>query len=183
MSYKSVNSLAELISIAEQQDASLAESWLERVELIKHKVKFVKNRPRILCLESIDPIVVASKWIPELIDNAGGEPLIVNTSEASSTISFNELLTANPDGIIIAIKGNTKEVSRTQLEEFIHSDDWKQLKAVQKGYVFVADGDKYFHMPGEGLIETAEMIAEILQVNQFYYGMEGQYWEQMPAIL
>jgi iron complex transport system substrate-binding protein len=183
MSYKSVNSLSELISIAEQQDANLAESWFERVELIKHKVKFVKNRPRILCLESIDPIVVAGKWIPELIDNAGGEHLLVNATEPPTTITFNELLASDPDGIIIAINGNSKELTRTQLEMFIHSDDWKQLKAVQKGHVFVADGDKYFYTPGEGLIETAEMIAEILQVNQFFYGMEGQYWEQMPVIL
>lgn len=183
MSYKSVNSLAELISVAEQQDATLAESWFERVELIKHKVKFVKNRPRIICLESINPIVVAGKWTPELIDNAGGEPLLVNSSAESRSITFGELLDTNPDGIIISINGNSKELTRTQLEEFIHSDDWKQLKAVQKGHVFVADGDTHFHLPGEGLIETAEMVAEILQVNQFYYGMEGQYWEQMPAIL
>jgi iron complex transport system substrate-binding protein len=183
MSYKSVNSLAELISVAEQQDASLAESWLERVELIKHKVKFVKNRPRILCLESIDPIVVAGKWIPELVDNAGGEHLLVNATEPTTTITFNGLLASEPDGIIIAINGNTKDSTRIQLEESIQTDDWKKLKAVQKGHVFVADGITYFHNPGEGLIDTAEMIAEILQVNQFFYGMEGLYWEQMPAIV
>lgn len=183
MSYKSVNSLAELISLAEQQDANLAESWFERLELIKHKVKFVKNRPRILCLESLSPIIVSGNCIPELVENAGGEPMLVKTNDESLEITFNELIAANPDGIIISIEGNTKENTLAQFEEISKAEDWKQLKSAQKGYIFVADGVTFFHTSGEGIVETAEMIAEILQVNQFYYGMEGQYWEQLPAIV
>lgn len=177
MSYKSVNSIEDLYAAARIIDPEMQEQWEERLELVKHKVKFVKNRPRILCLQSMDPITIAGKWIPRLIYNAGGESIEIN----SDKLNIEDILNADPDGIIISIPGNTLKTTKDVVESRILSEEWQNIRAVQKGHVFIADGRSYFHTAGEQIIETGEMLAEILQVNQFYYGLEGEFWEQLPA--
>lgn len=179
MSYKSVISLEELLSVAAKHDQLLAESWEERLELIKHKVKFVKNRPGIVCLESIEPLVVTGKWVPDLIFNAGGNALLIEEGHESSNISLAQLLEIDPDGIIITLKGKALSETKTLVTNYLSTGIWDQLKAVQKGHIFIADGLNYFNTAGPEIIDTAEIIAEILQVNQFYYGMEGEIWEQL----
>ncbi len=183
MSYKSVFSIKDLLSIAAKEDHLLAEGWEERLELIKHKVKFVKNRPNIVCLESVDPLVITGKWMPELIYNAGGYALLSEEGKDSVEVDFSVLLESDPDGIIIAPIGKTLNEAKLLVENLLLSENWQKLKAVQKGHVFISDGKTYFNTPGPALIDTAEIIAEILQVNQFYYGMEGEFWEQMSTQL
>lgn len=180
MSYKSVISIADLLAIAAKEDKLMAESWEERLDLIKHKVKFVKNRPAILCLESAEPLVVAGKWMPSLIFNAGGKALIAEEGKESVSIKIEQIIDLDPDGIIIAPKGKSLTEAKELAVKLLTSEAWQQLRAVQKGHVFIADGGRFFNEAGSALIDTAEIIAEILQVNQFYYGMEGEFWEQLP---
>ncbi len=183
MSYKSVNSIESLYAAAKLVDPELAEVWEERLELIKHKVKFVKNRPSIVVLESLSPLKVMGKWVPELVYNAGGEALLNKKENEAIEISMEELQSVDADGIIICIKDKTIEEVREELEKVIGTDVWQSLKSVQKGHVFISEGKSSFHTAGEEIIETGEMIAEILQVNQFYYGMEGERWEQWSSKL
>lgn len=183
MSYKSVISIDGLYAAAQLEDKDMAEQWEERLELIKHKVKFVKNRPNIVCLENIDPLLVSGKWIPELIYNAGGQALYSEMGADAKEISIEELQKLDADGIIISIPEKTLVEAKEIVLSVLNTEVWQGMRAVQKGHVFVADGEKYFHTPGEGLIETGELIAEILQVNQFYYGMEGESWEQISQKL
>lgn len=178
MSYKSVNSIESLYAAAKLVDSELAEVWEERLELIKHKVKFVKYRPSIVVLESLLPLKVMGKWVPELVYNAGGEALFNQKENEAIEISMLELQNIDADGIIISLKDKTLTEVRAELEKVIGTEEWQILKSVQKGNVFISEGKSSFHVAGEEIIETGEMIAEILQVNQFYYGMEGERWEQ-----
>ena len=178
MSYKSVNSIESLYTAAKLVDSELAELWEERLELIKHKVKFVKNRPTIVVLESLSPLKVMGKWVPELVYNAGGEALLNQKENDSIEITIEELQAVDADGIIISIKDKSLAEVREELEKVIGTEAWQSLKSVQKGHVFISEGKSSFHVAGEEIIETGELIAEILQVNQFYYGMEGERWEQ-----
>lgn len=179
MSYKSVFSLEDLYAVASVEDKALAETLEERMELIKHKVKFVKNRPNIICLQSVNPLVIAGKWIPSLIYNAGGQPLLTEERKGVFEITFDELIASDPDGILFSLEGKTLSETKAIVSALLTNANWQALRAVQKGHVFIADGVRYFHTAGPEIIDTGELIAEILQVNQFYYGMEGEFWEQI----
>ena len=56
---------------------------------------------------------------------------------------------------------------------------WRELKAVRDGRVFVIDGHHYFNRPGPRLVESAEMIAEILHPRLFGFGHEGSGWVRL----
>lgn len=170
--------LAELLDKKDQAN-ELIENWKERLEIIAHKVKFVKYRPKIVAIEWLDPMMTAGHWTPELINLAGGECILSTAGSKSTYKNLEEISSADPDGIIIAACGFDLDRVKSELYLLDQQDTWRNLRAVQKGHVFIADGNSYFNRPGPRLIDTAEIIAEILQVNQFYYGMEGIAWEQI----
>ncbi len=170
--------LAQLVDKVKEAEI-LLEDWNDRIDIIKHKVKFVKNRPRIVCIEWMEPLMTAGHWTPELLEFAGGENVLSEKYTNSSYISMEQLITADPDGIVIAPCGFDIARTKQELEVLFNQEAWRNLPAVQKGHVFIADGNAFFNRPGPRLIDTAEILAEILQVNQFYYGMEGQCWEQI----
>jgi iron complex transport system substrate-binding protein len=50
---------------------------------------------------------------------------------------------------------------------------WQGLRAVRDGRVYIADGNGYFNRPGPRLVESAEILAEILHPGHSNYGHMG----------
>jgi iron complex transport system substrate-binding protein len=51
---------------------------------------------------------------------------------------------------------------------------WQSLRAVREGRVFLADGNAFFNRPGPRLVESAEILAEILHPDVCNYGHRGR---------
>ncbi len=47
-----------------------------RVADIARRAADVRERPRVLTIEWIDPVMIGGMWMPELVTLAGGEPLV-----------------------------------------------------------------------------------------------------------
>jgi iron complex transport system substrate-binding protein len=58
---------------------------------------------------------------------------------------------------------------------------WRELKAVQRDCIFVADGNQYFNRPGPRIVESLEMLAEIFHPELFAPRYEGTSWMRYPA--
>ena len=54
--------------------------------------------------------------------------------------------------------------------------EWRRLSAVREGRVFVTDGNQYFNRPGPRLVESAEILAELLHPDSVDFGHEGTGW-------
>jgi iron complex transport system substrate-binding protein len=57
--------------------------------------------------------------------------------------------------------------------------DWPRLRAVRDRRVFLADGNQYFNRPGPRLVESLEILAELLHPNTFHFGHEGSGWQRL----
>jgi len=57
--------------------------------------------------------------------------------------------------------------------------EWSQLRAVQNRRVYLADGNQYFNRPGPRLVETLEILAEILHPETFEPAFEGPGWQKL----
>jgi iron complex transport system substrate-binding protein len=55
--------------------------------------------------------------------------------------------------------------------------EWAGLKAVQKNKVFIADGNQFFNRPGPRLVESLEILAEMLHPRKFNFGHKGVNWQ------
>ena len=85
-----------------------------RLEILKEKLKDVKQKPTVLCIEWIDPIMVAANLVPELVNLAGGVNLLSDSGSHSHTFTWDDVLKSNPDFIIMMPCGF--DINRT-LEE------------------------------------------------------------------
>ncbi|MBD3672362.1 MAG: cobalamin-binding protein [Planctomycetaceae bacterium] len=136
----------------------------------------LESRPRVACIEWIDPLMVSANWIPELIDVAGGESLFGTAGELSTRLEWDALKEADPEVIIIMPCGFEIERSLSELEPLVTREGWKELSAVKNGRVALVDGHNYLNRPGPRIIESTQIVMEILHPGKFDYGHQGTGW-------
>jgi iron complex transport system substrate-binding protein len=121
-----------------------------------------KLAPTVVMLEWTDPIFSMGNWGPELVEAANGKVLLGLKGQHSQAISWNEVRDADPDFLIIAPCGYGIGRTLHELPLLEALPGWRQLKSVRTGRVVLADGNLYFNRSGTTIVETVEIIAEIL---------------------
>jgi iron complex transport system substrate-binding protein len=118
--------------------------------------------PRVACIEWIEPLMAAGNWTPELIELAGGINLFGEAGRHSPWMTWEELKAANPDVVIVAPCGFDLERTAQEMHWLTDRADWRGLTAVRSNRVYLADGNQYFNRPGPRVVETLQIISEIL---------------------
>ena len=150
----------------------------QRMMAIETRAKSAGSRPRIACIEWIDPLMAAGNWMPEMIAMAGGENLFGKAGEHSPWMKFEELANANPDVILIAPCGFNMERTAIDLPLLTERPEWAGLKAVRDRKIFLGEGNQYFNRPGPRIVESLEILAEILHPELFSFGHQGSGFSQ-----
>ncbi|PSO72612.1 MAG: cobalamin-binding protein [Cyanobacteria bacterium QS_1_48_34] len=141
------------------------------------------DKPTVVTLEWTDPLMATGNWIPELVKMAGGKPAFGVTGDPAPHLEWNSLLEADPDAIIVMPCGFDLERTREESQTLTQRPGWSQMRSIQNAKVFITDGNAYFNRPGPRLVDSLEILAEILHPDQFDYGYQGTAWEHltMPA--
>jgi iron complex transport system substrate-binding protein len=139
-----------------------------------------KGRPRVACIEWIDPLMASGNWMPELVSMAGGESIF---GEAGRHLNWDDVLQADPDVIIVMPCGYDIDRSFDELALLMDRPEWPSLRAVQNHQVYVVDGNQFFNRPGPRLGESLEILAEILHPDAFHFGHFGKGWERVTSVL
>ena len=166
---------------AEAEGESLVSALQGRLEALEEWTGARGSRPSVVTVEWIDPLMTAGNWMPQIIEIAGGRSLMGEVGEHSPWMSWEELAKADPEVLLISPCGFS--VRRT-LEEvhLLSSDDrWAELRAVRGNRVYVADGNAYFHRPGPRIVESAELLAEILHGESGTGRYEGSGWIRLEV--
>lgn len=119
-------------------------------------------RPRVACVEWLDPLMAAGNWIPELVEIAGGEYTLAAAGAHSPTMTWEALVAYQPEVIVFMPCGFDIAHTQADVPALVAHPQWRTLPAVQAGRVFVADGNAYFNRPGPRIVESAEILAEVL---------------------
>lgn len=145
-----------------------------------------RERRRLAFIEWIDPPMSGGHWMPELIQAAGGISVFGETGASSPWITWTEVAAADPDVILVAPCGYDLTVTEREMRTLARDSVWQNLRAVRAGEVFMADGNAYFNRPGPRLVESAEIIAEILHPGLCNFGHRGKgcvpYRELAPGV-
>ncbi len=147
-----------------------------RLQGIRARTEPVRTRPSIACIEWIDPLMSAANWMPELVECAGGRNLFGEPGKHSGYFDFDRLAAADPDVIAILPCGFDIERTCREMPPLATHPGWPELAAVRNGRVFVTDGNQYFNRPGPRVVESAEILAEILHPERFDFGHRGTGW-------
>ena len=154
----------------------LLELSAERINIIRHKLKFITEKPTLACIEWLSPLMMAGNWTPEIIEIAGGLPILTEAGKHSSYINFQDILQAEPDIILIMPCGFSIQRTLQEISLMLDTPGWADLKAVKSQRVYIADGNQYFNRSGPRITDSIEIMAEIINPKQFIFGYEGNGW-------
>lgn len=131
------------------------------------------ERPRVLCVEWLDPLYQGGHWIPEMVALAGGEAVLATAGEKSIRIAWEDVVRADPEVIVLMPCGFHLEETVEQFRAMTLPPEWEMLAAVRSGEVYAVDGTAYFSRPGPRLVEGLEILDAILSGEDFE-GLPGQ---------
>jgi iron complex transport system substrate-binding protein len=156
----------------------LAGELTARMDAVAARTRRIRERPRLACIEWLDPLMAAGNWMPELVAMAGGENLFGEPGEHSGRLDYDALVASDPDVILIAPCGFTMHRTVEELPALAARPGWSELRAVREGKVFVAEGSQYFNRPGPRIADSVEILAEIIHPEMFQFGYERRAWNR-----
>lgn len=173
--FDDIKRVAHALGVPERGE-DLVRDLQRQMVIISQRAKMMQYRPNVLFVEWIDPLMAGGNWMPTLIEMVNAYPLLGIAGEHSPWITWEQLKDANPDIILIAPCGYSIQQSLDNLSPLVNHPDFGRLKAVQAGEVYIADGHQFFNRPGPRLVESLEILAEIVHPHMFGFGHEGRGW-------
>lgn len=113
-----------------------------------------RPRPQVLVLEWTDPPYAPGHWIPEMVEVAGGVPVLGRVGQASFRIGWEQALQARPDVVVCAPCGYALDAA-SDLAAVVA----ERFEAVP---VWAVDANASFARPGPRLVDGVEALAAIL---------------------
>ncbi|OQW62645.1 MAG: hypothetical protein A4S17_01255 [Proteobacteria bacterium HN_bin10] len=159
--------VARIGNAVEQAQAgqALAARLRTDLESVRRRVSGAMTKPRVACLEWLDPLYIGGHWVPEMVEWAGGQDLFGSPGRPSRKIAWEQVRDAAPDIIVIMSCGFS--VARTLAELSAQPPaqrwpGWDDVPAVRSKRVYVVDAASYFSRPGPRLVEGVAILAALL---------------------
>jgi len=134
-----------------EADAIIATNQAKLAD-IDARLASVTERPTVFFAEWIDPLYCAGHWVPEMIERAGGIPLLAKRGGESVRVQREDVVAARPDVIIVAPCGFSAESAAEQAS----------LLGLPAQRVFAVDANAFFARPGPRLVDGVELLAHLL---------------------
>ena len=177
---KDVVYVAEALGVRDRgQD--LVNRLEQRTSAITHRAGAAEQHPRVACLEWLEPLMAAGNWIPEPVQGAGGNNLLGEAGKHSGYISWENLLESDPEILVLMPCGLDMKRTREEMHWLTDRAEWKTLPAVRNGRVYVTDGNQYFNRPGPRLVDSLEILAEIIHPELFAASFKERAWQEVSG--
>jgi iron complex transport system substrate-binding protein len=139
----------------------------EQIERVRERAANSDLRPRVACIEWLDPLYSAGHWVPEMVEIAGGENGLGEKGRPSRRFDWEELVAFSPEVLVLMPCGF--DVARTLQEIHLleRLPGWNQLAAVANRRIFVVDGHAYFNRSGPRLVDGLEILAQMIHPEMF----------------
>lgn len=155
----SIMDIAEKVGRVKQgrRLVSLLQRRIDSVRAIKTRVK-----PKVMCIEWVDPFFTAGHWVPQMVEYAGGINGISRTGEPSRRLEIEEVVDFDPDIVIMMPCGFGIKRTLDEMKALDDNEKWKNLRAVRSGNLYVVDAGSYFSKPSPRTVTGLEILAKII---------------------
>jgi iron complex transport system substrate-binding protein len=145
----------------------LAAACEERVERIAATAARSSTRPRVLCLEWLEPYFVGGHWIPEMVSKAGGEDVLGRMREPSFKVTADQVAESRPDVIVVMQCGYNVTRAAQEFDTGKLPEGCELLPAVRDRRIFAVDASSYFSRPGPRLADGVALLAHAFHPDLF----------------
>jgi iron complex transport system substrate-binding protein len=134
----------------------LVDTLAARLAHVEHAVAGLE-RPRTFALEWSDPPFNGGHWVPEMIEKAGGDPVLANRGTDSVRVSWDEIEQATPAVVVFMPCGYGLEHAAVEAQGLLSLRELQSVDAI-----YVTDANAYFSRPGPRLVDGVEALAATL---------------------
>ena len=135
--------------------------------------------PRVAVIEWLDPPMAAGNWVPEMVRLAGGVDVLGKAGDHSHWISWDDVAAADPDVVILVPCGFPLDRVVAEAGSAAVRPHLEMLRASREGRVFAIDGHHLFNRPGPRLVDSLEVLAELLHPGQFAFAATRRFAKRL----
>jgi len=154
----------------------------DRLQRISEATRSLAHRPRVFCMEWIDPVYCSGHWVPEMVKIAGGVDELGHEGGDSVRIPWDDVLKWFPEVLIVTPCGLDLDKVVSKAAQLFDYPGWGDLPAVRDGRVYAVDANSYFARPGPRVVEGTELLAHLIHPDLFpwrgpakaYHSLSGQ---------
>jgi iron complex transport system substrate-binding protein len=161
----------------ETEAGALAESLKRRVNEIAAVAARAESRPRVLCLEWLDPCFVGGHWVPEMVALAGGEDVLGRMREPSFKVSEEQIADSRANLIVVMPCGYDTKRAAAECDAIPFPESWRDLPAARNGRIYATDANAYFSRPGPRLAAGVAVLAHLMHPDLFPEAPAGSFQE------
>jgi iron complex transport system substrate-binding protein len=142
-----------------EQVLTAGRAKLERVTALTRSAPM---RPRVFCVEWVEPVYCSGHWVPEMVELAGGVDSLSRKGGDSVRVSWKEILDWAPEVLIISPCGFNMADAAEQTRQLFTRPGWNDIPAVRQNRVYAVDANSYFARPGPRVVEGVELLAHLI---------------------
>jgi iron complex transport system substrate-binding protein len=163
---ENIRLVGSLLDASEQAEEVIANCRL-RVAAIHSKTRKLTNRPRVFCMEWVDPPYCGGHWMKTLVEIAGGVDELANPGLPSYRIDWERVLEFVPEIIVLTCCGYKLPRVIQEAAHLTHFRGFHDLPAVKNNRVYATNGSDYFSRPGPRIIDSLEILAHLIHPEIF----------------
>jgi iron complex transport system substrate-binding protein len=158
--------LVSIMDIAERvgkvkEGARLVASLQKRIDAVR--AIRAREKPRVMCVEWVDPLFTAGHWVPQMVEYAGGvNGISVAGEQSRRMMGIDEIAKFDPDIIVMMPCGFGVKRTIEEMKALKNNREWNSLAAVKKGNVYAVEAGAYFSKPSPRTVTGLEILAKIM---------------------
>jgi len=161
--FEMILTLSRLVA-AERRGMALVDRLRAELERIQVSAQQFQSRPRVFFEEWMEPLISGIRWVDELIEVAGGQPVFPELRQHHSAkrrvVEPSAVIAANPEVIIASWCGR-----KVQKEKIRARDGWDAIAAAREGHIYEVKST-YILQPGpaaltEGVRQLHFILAHV----------------------
>ena len=146
---------------------SITSKMQERIDAVAQRALNVSNRPKVLHLEWVDPIMCGGHWVPEMVELAGGQNCFGDKETGSFRLEWPAIVESQPEVIVFMPCGFEVKRALQDVPIMTAMEGWADLPAVRNNRVYAIDASAYTSRSGPRLIKGLEILAEMIHPEIF----------------
>ena len=150
-----------------------------RLEKTAALTRDLSQRPRVFCMEWLDPVYCSGHWVPEMVKLAGGLDALARAGEDSVRVPWDDVVRWAPEVLIVTPCGFSLEKVIEQAQQLSGYPGWSDLPAVREGRVYGVDANSYFARPGPRVVDGTELLAHLIHPELFPWNGSASAYQRL----
>ena len=151
----------------ESSAAAVTTDLQRRIDAVRSRTMNLAQRPRVFCMDWVDPPYCGGHWMKELVDIAGGNDGLANHQRPSYRIEWKRVLEFSPEVIVLTCCGFDLRRCAQEAEILAGFDGFAGLPAAKAGRIFDKHGTAYNSRPGPRIVDSLEILAHLVHPELF----------------